>query len=36
MGTTDDMTRLIFDHFGKECLQRPEVSNGVDIEGSGA
>jgi hypothetical protein len=36
MGVTDNMTRLIFDHFGEESLQRPEVSNSVDIEGSGA
>ena len=36
MGVTDDMARLIFDHFGEECLQSPEVSKCVDIEGSGA
>jgi hypothetical protein len=33
---TDDVTRLISDHFREECLQSPEVSKSVDIEGSGA
>jgi hypothetical protein len=30
------MTSLIFDHFREECLQSPEVSKSVNIEGSGA
>jgi hypothetical protein len=36
MEVTDDMTGLVSDHFGQECLQSPEVSKSVDIEGSGA
>ena len=29
------MARLLFDHFWEECLQGPEVSECVDVEGSG-
>ena len=31
---TDDMTRLLFDHFWEKCLQRPKVGECVDFEGS--
>jgi hypothetical protein len=35
-GVTDNVTRLISDHFGEEDLQCPEVAKSVNIEGSGA